>query len=79
MLLRIVLTWAIAILCAWLIRTFVPPTLGIAWIRGSVGRGIAEFSLNHLGCWLCILVAIALSIRPAVKLFLRDFPFRSHP
>ena len=78
MLLRIVLTWAVAILCAWLIRTFAPPT-GIVWIRGGVARGIAELTLNHLGCWLCILVAIALSIPPAVKLFLRDFPFRSHP
>jgi hypothetical protein len=71
-LLRIVLTWAIAILCAWLIRTFVPPW-GFVWIRGGAASGIAELTLNRLGCWLCILAAIALSIRPAVKLFMQDF------
>jgi hypothetical protein len=76
MLRRIVITWAVAILCAWLIRAFVPPTGGIVWIRGGVARGIAELTLNRLGCWLCILIAIALSIRPMVILFLRDFPFR---
>ena len=75
MLLRIVVTWAVAILCAWLIRTVVPPIpFPIVVIKGSVAYGYDNF--NRVASWLCILIAIALTIRPAVRLFMRDFPFR---
>ena len=72
MLLRIVVTWAIAVLCAWLIRTVVPPIpFPIVVIKGGVAHGYDSF--NRAASWLCILIAIALTIRPTVKLFMQDF------
>ena len=74
MLRRIVITWAVAILCAWLFRTVVPPIpFPIVVIKGSVAYGYDHF--NRVASWLCILIAIVLSIRPTVRLFLQDFPF----
>ena len=73
MVLRVTLTWAIALLCAWLIRTFVPSGYGIFTMGKDVGR---VFAFNRIGFWLCILIAVGLSIRPVVRAFLQDFPFR---
>ena len=71
--LRITGIWAAALLCGWLIRTFVPPGHGIFITGKEVGR---IFPFNRLGFWLCIMIAVGFSLGPVVRAFMRDFPFR---